>query len=143
MKLLIWFVLFSIFVFKTCKSAPHINFDEDKNGVKVTATPISANNVEDKEDKNDEENNQPESATKIPENFKQSSITYSNYVNNFLDEQNNLPERPLADDDFRWDLVNFIGVLSLLILFFLFYVLILQFFVLECCRDLARCVDPM
>ena len=143
MKLLIWFVLLSIFIFNTCKSAPQRRFDESRDGAKLTTTPISANNVEDKEDKNDQEKNQPESVTKLPENFEQSSITYSNYVNNFLNEQNNLPERPLADDDFRWDLVNFVGVLSLIILFFLFYVLILQFFVLECCRDLARCVDPM
>ena len=141
MKLLILFILLTIFIFNACESAPHINFDEDKNGVKVTATPLSANKITG--DKNDQKNNQPESVTKLPESFEQSSFTYSNYVNDFLDEQNSLPDRPLADDDFRWDLVNFIGVLSLLILFFLFYVLILQFFVLECCRDLARCVDPM
>ena len=93
MKSLILFVLFSIFLLKICKAAPlNRDFDksQDDNAIKNKALP------------NDDatNNSQTESVTKVPEIFNPSTITYSDYVNDFLDEQNNLPERRLADEHF-------------------------------------------
>ena len=105
MKSLICYVLFSTFLLESCKAAPlDRGFDRGDENDAIKNRALS----------NDDTTNniQIDSITKIPESFNPNTITYSDYVNNFLDEQNNLhKERPLVDEHFNKKMIALAVVL--------------------------------
>ena len=105
MNSLIYFLLFLIFLLESCKAASlGKGFNRgDKNDAEKNKALSNEETTY---------NSQIDSITKIPDNFNPSTITYSDYVKDFLDEQKNLPEkRPLADDHFNKKMIALAVVL--------------------------------